>query len=413
LAQANANPQSEYSKRLRQIGNIDDCLGRTQHGVRYDFQFERSVLNLNIASVWAREISRCAPYVSHDLPPNSGLEALRDSVCRYLVRSRGIRCEPDDVLVCVGERQALSLSAKVLFDSGDVVVMEDPHCHDTREIFEVHGATIVGAPVDREGLVVEEIPLRQAKAVFVTTARQYPTGVEMSLDRREALMSWSDRCGAWIIECEIGGEFRAPGPAVPALRALDNGERVIYVGSFSKTLFPSVRVGYVVMPPGLRRDFLAAKWAEDRGNSAIEQHALARLIDSGAYQRHVQAAEPMLRERRLSLERALALHPEHFDVTPSRNGLHLYTRLNTVDAQDSDSIVRDALKQGVGIYPADACHYRLHRDRRASLMMGFSGLPPQDLREGVRILATVLDDKERKLGRMSLDTARARGQIAK
>jgi GntR family transcriptional regulator/MocR family aminotransferase len=394
-----ADPQSEYSKRLRTIEKSDDCLGRRRHTARFDFQFETPVLNVNIASVWAREIARCAPYVSHDLPPIAGLESLREALCRYLRRARGILCEPDDVLICVGDRQALSLSAKVLFDKGDVVVMEDPHCSDTRATFEINGATVIGVPIDDDGLVVADIPSRPAKAVFVTTARQYPTGVEMSLPRREQLLSWSDKCGAWIIECEIGGEFRTPGPAIPALRAMDSGERVIYVGSFSKTLFPSVRVGYVVMPPGLRQDFLAAKWAEDRGNSAIEQFALARLIDSGGYERHLQAVEPLLRERREGLAQALTDNQEHFEITPCRNGMHIYTKLNGVDSDRSGSIIREAANLGIGLYSADACYYQLHRDRRASLMMGFSGLPVTDLREGVRLLCGLLENQNIMLSR--------------
>jgi GntR family transcriptional regulator/MocR family aminotransferase len=283
-----------------------------------------------------------------------------------------------------------------LFDNGDVVVMEDPHCSDTRATFEIHGATIVGVPVDTDGLVVADIPQRSAKAAFVTAARQFPTGVEMSLARREQLLAWSDKCGSWIIECEIGGEFRAPGPAIPALRALDKGERVIYVGSFSKTIFPAVRVGYVVMPSGLRRDFLAAKRAEDRGNSALEQSALARLIDSGGYERHLQAVEPILRERREALAQALSMNAEYFDVMPCRNGMHLYVRLNTVDAEDSETLIRDAAKVGVGLYSADGCHYGLHRDRRASLIMGFSGLPAGDVREGVSVLHSLLETRRQR-----------------
>jgi GntR family transcriptional regulator / MocR family aminotransferase len=251
--------------------------GRQHRGLRYNLQYGLPMANTQLASAWRRELNYAAAHAQTDYPDPQGLPELRQEVCGYLARRRGIVASPDEVLIVSGTQQAFALAADVLLDDGDRVVLEDPHYQGARQVFQAHGAKLVTCPVDGDGIITHALP-KNARLALVTPSHQFPTGAVLSLARRMDLLAWAERNRCWLIEDDYDGEFRFDARPLAALKSLDRGDRVIYFGTFSKVLFPSLRLAYMVVPPGLRQAFVAAKWLSDRGCPAIEQAALARLI---------------------------------------------------------------------------------------------------------------------------------------
>jgi GntR family transcriptional regulator/MocR family aminotransferase len=380
-------PQSEFARRGRQVHDPAEWpFGLRKPGLRYAFQFGFPMVSRTLAATWAREVARAAPYVGLDYPERQGSTALRRAIAAHVTRSRGVRCGPEDVLVVDGTQQAISLVADVLVDRGDDVVMEDPHYRAMRKVFQLHGATIVGVGVDAHGLKTAELPQRPAKLVAVTPSHQFPTGAVLSLERRRALLDYASRAGGWILEDDYDGEFRYGTEAVSALQAMDRDGRVIYVGTFSKTLSPACRLGFLIMAPGLRDDFLTAKWAADLGTPPLEQAALAHFIESGGYERHLRQVTRILGERRDALVQALReLLGSQCDFRESHAGMHILVRLEGLSAADEDALVRLAEQRGLGLYPARICY--LQPSDTCSLIMGFSTLPAREIRDAVALLA--------------------------
>jgi GntR family transcriptional regulator/MocR family aminotransferase len=385
-------PQSDFARRGRQVHDPAEWpFGLRKPGLRYAFQFGFPMVSRTLAATWAREIARAAPYVPLDYPERQGSSALRRAIAAHVTRSRGVRCTPDDVLIVDGTQQAVALVADVLVDPGDEVVMEDPHYRAMRKVFQLHGATILGVGVDAHGLKTAELPQRPVKLVTVTPSHQFPTGAVLSLERRRALLDHAGRSGGWILEDDYDGEFRYGAEAVAALQAMDRDGRVIYVGTFSKTLSPACRLGFLIMPPGLRDDFLTAKWAADLGSPPLEQAALAHFIDSGGYERHLRQVTRILGERRDTLVHALRdLLGTQCTFDETHAGMHILVRFDGLTAADEDALVRLAEQRGLGLYPARIAW--LQPPDACSLLMGFSTLPTREIRDAVALLARCIDE---------------------
>src|SRR5690606_19897302 len=232
---------------------------------------------------------------------------LREQICDYLSRRRGVPTAPEDVLVTSGTQQAFALAARVLLEPGDSVVLEEPHYRGARQAFAAHGAHARGCRVDAEGIVPAALP-GGARLAVVTPSHQFPTGALLPLSRRMELLDWAARERAWLIEDDYDGEFRYGGRPLAALKSLDRDGRVLYIGSFSKALFPALRLGYMVVPASLREAFVAAKWLEDRGCNALEQAALAHFMADGGFERHLRRAAVALRARRAAMLAGLKRH---------------------------------------------------------------------------------------------------------
>ncbi|HEX7917509.1 PLP-dependent aminotransferase family protein, partial [Rudaea sp.] len=288
-------PLSRRGERIRELWD-QRIPGREHIGLRYNLQYGMPMTNPQLASAWRRELAHAAAHVQADYPDPQGLFALREQICDYLARRRGILAAPEDVLVVSGAQQAFTLAAELLLDEGDSVVLEDPHYQGERQIMQASGAEIVGCRVDENGIVSAELPTQgRPKLALVTPSHQFPSGAVMSLARRMELLAWAASSGCWIIEDDYDGEFRYDARPLAALKSLDRDGRVLYFGTFSKVLFPSLRLGYIVLPPGLRDAFIGAKWLTDRGCPAIEQAALAHLMADGAFERHLRAAAKSLK----------------------------------------------------------------------------------------------------------------------
>jgi GntR family transcriptional regulator/MocR family aminotransferase len=318
------------------------------------------------------------------------LLSLREQVCDYLARRRGIVASPDDVLIVSGTQQAFTLAADVLLDEGDQVVIEDPQYQGARQILLASGAEVLGCRVDRDGLVTDDLPQRtSARLAIVTPSHQFPTGAVLSLARRMELLAWAERVGSWLIEDDYDGEFRYDARPLAALKSLDRAGRVIYIGTFSKVLFPSLRLGYMVLPAGLRDAFVAAKWLSDRGCPAIEQAALARLIASGAFERHLRATAKTLKTRRAALLSALRRHAgDAVEIADSSAGMHVVAWLPRLRHAQARELIERARDRGLGVY--SIAPYYMKPSTRPGLILGYADLPPADLEAAMRLFGECL-----------------------
>ncbi len=364
--------------------------GRQYRGLRYNLQYGLPMTNPQLASAWRRELNQAAAHAEMDYPDPQGLIGLRHQVCAYLARRRGIVAAPEDVLIVSGTQQAFALAADVLLDEGDSVLFEDPQYRGARQLLQVRGADVRGCRVDGDGLVTAELPRgKSTRLAVVTPSHQFPTGAVLSLPRRMHLLDWAQRSDCWLIEDDYDGEFRYDARPLAALKSLDRTDRVIYIGTFSKVLFPSLRLGYMVLPPGLRQAFVAAKWLTDRGCPAIEQAALAGLIASGAFERHLRQAAKALKARRTALLAALVRYAgDAVEVADSSAGMHILAWLPRLSHAQSRVLVERAQKRGLGLYLV--APYCLKPLPRPGLLLGYADLPPSDLQAAMRIFGECL-----------------------
>ena len=381
--------QSAFARRTRAVIAAQPIEGDRGVGCRYSFRYDSLQLNSTLQDDWARLMAKVAPYVKPSYPPIQGSTRLRAEVSRHVRMSRGIDCQADDVLIVNGARQAYSLATRVIVDVGDPAAIEDPHYFGVRRVLEAEGADVIGVPVDDEGIIVDALEARRTKAVFVMPSHQFPIGSVLSIARRTALMDYAHRSGSWIVEDDFGGEFRHGEPATKALYSLDRGERVIHIGSFSRTLSPAVRLGYVLMPRALREDFIAAKAMSDFGVSPYEQETLAEFISSGAYSRHLRHSATVLAERRLRLRQEL--EGPRFSclrITGRNAGMHLVGWLDGVGGKGMCRLVAIAESRGLAVQSIAPSYLR--PPPRQALVLGFGCLHAAEIPAAAAILADCL-----------------------
>lgn len=384
--------QTVYSERLRALPPLN--LRRTMPGLRFDLQYGEPLVNPALATAWRAALGRAVGRSNLRYSAAAGLAELRRTVSEHVARRRGVVCAPEDVVVVSGAQQAVSLLARVLLNEGDTVVVEDPSYQLAEMALLAHGARLLPVPVDGSGLRVDALPSSGVRLLHVTPSHQFPSGAVMSLQRRLALLDYADRNQAWIVEDDYDGEFRLAGQPMPALRSLDSFGRVIYVSSFSKLLFPALRLGYVICPPGLSRDVELAKMLDDLGCPAIEQLALADLMDSGAFERHLRFASAELRRRRAALLKGLrAACARHVLVHDSGAGMHMVGWLPGWSAAEVETLIQLAHTRGLGMQSI-APHFR-RRPAPAGLLLGYAGLSPKQLAAAAALLAQCMDEVKR------------------
>lgn len=363
--------------------------GRRRLRLRYNLEYGLPLVTPALTSLWRRALARAAEDTDPDYPPAEGLPVLRAAIAGYLGRRRGLRVDPEDVIVTAGVQQAIDLVVRALVAPGDGAAIEDPHYQGTRQVLMAAGARLHFVPVDGEGLEVARLPRSKLRLVCVTPSHQFPRGVVLSLRRRLELLAWATASDAWIVEDDYDGEFRHDGRPIAALKSLDREDRVLYVGSFSKVLFPALRLGYLVVPPALREPLRATKWLADRGCPAIEQHALAALVQSGRFERLLRRSGRILAERRKALLDALARHAgDLVEIEGTSAGMHVAAWLPRHAPDAVPALIAAAEAVGVGVYPV--APYFSRPPRRAGLLLGYSGLAARDVAEGARRLAGVL-----------------------
>lgn len=323
----------------------------------------------------------------------AGLLALRRAIADYLGPARGIRAEPQQILIVAGIQQALNIAALLLVREGGEVVLECPCYQGAAYVFEQHGARLRPVPVDARGLIAGELPRSAVSLAYVTPSHQYPLGGTLPLERRVRLLEWACESGAYIVEDDYDSDFRHVGSPLTALAGLDRSGHVIYLGTFSKSIGAGLRLGYMVLPYALVEASRIVKALLDNGNPWLEQAVLADFIASGSYDHHLRRIRQLYRARRDCLIEALRARFGPVRLSGLEGGMHIVWHL-PAHFPEAPEIQSLALQARVGVYALDggaATDFGRTDYRRRTLLLGYSSLNETRIREGVERLARVLD----------------------
>ena len=383
-------PVSRYATRVRALPPITLAGAHVSGRPRYNLVYGEPLIDSALFHSWRRKLAAAALRAGPTYPAAGGYLPLRRAIADYLARRRGVLCSAADILIVAGTQQALTLVERVLLDPGDRVIVEDPHYQLALHSLLAYGARVKSARTDEDGLVVNELPQRPTRLAFVTPSHQFPSGVVMTLNRRLELLKWAARTGAWIFEDDYDTEFHAGGRPLPALRSLDLADRVLYVGSFSKTLFPSLRLGYIVCPAALRDALYKTKLLDDLGSPSVEQAALATFIQSRQYEKHLRKSVKELSNRRRAVVDALQrLAGRHVELGPHHAGMHLVVWFRHLSFARLGAFIDRAKSLGLGLHPIHP-YYHVPPPR-PGLLIGYAGLSVGQLKTAVELFARCLD----------------------
>lgn len=364
--------------------------GSTDEHAPRAFRTGLPALDVFPTRLWSRLVAQQWRQVTTDLLTYGdarGYGPLRQALAEYLGAARGVRCSAEQILITAGSQHALDLVAQVLLDAGDPVWIEDPGYRGARAALLGVGACLQPVPVDEEGLRVDVgvAHYPTARLAYVTPSHQYPTGATMSVARRLALLAWARQHNAWILEDDYDSEYRYRGRPLAALQGLDQAERVLYSGTFSKVLFPGLRLGYLVTPPALTDAFTHALQLAHRYLSVFDQAVLATFILDGHFARHIRRMRTLYAERQQTLVTALQQRlGAYVTVGYAEAGLHLVAWCD--DAYDDQQLTQAAWQAGVEVAPIST--YAMRHPTRQGLVLGYGMLTPAEIRTGVDKLAT-------------------------
>ena len=342
--------------------------------------------------VWSKLLARHSRMLQPEIMAYGdamGHLPFRQAIAQYLATARGVRCESSQILVTTGSQQALQICAQVFLDPNDCVGIEEPGYPGARQAFQSAGSQLIPVQVDDEGIRVAELAScgHNVRAVYITPSHQYPLGMTMSATRRMQLLNWAARNGTWIIEDDYDSEYRFASRPIVSLQGLDKHARVIYIGTFSKVLFPALRLGYVVVPKDLVPAFSAYREAADIFSSTLYQAVLTDFIQEGHFARHLRRMRMLYMERRGILVKAInARMGKRLEVIGSEAGMHLVALLPR--GTDDSTIARKAAKRGISAMPLSSCYLR--RPARNGLILGYGGTNAQQIDEAMDELARIV-----------------------
>jgi GntR family transcriptional regulator / MocR family aminotransferase len=328
----------------------------------------------------------------------AGYAPLRDAIADYLRASRGVQCEAEQIIIVSGAQQALDLAARLLLNPGDVAWIEDPGYLGARSALIGADAYLVAVPINDEGLDVTEGERQapNAKLVYVSPSHQYPLGITMTLARRLALLEWASRVGAWIIEDDYESEYRYTGRPLAALQGLDKEGRVIYIGTFSKVLFPALRIGYLVVPPDVLEPFIRGRSLLSRFTPSIDQAVLTDFLNEGHFTRHLRRMRMLYVERQEILLDALQRELKGLlEASKHETGMHLIGWL--AEGLTDKKAETEAFNQGV--FAQALSSFRLNFHHPPGLLLGYAGYNERQIRTGVRKLAIALHNLRHRASR--------------
>jgi GntR family transcriptional regulator / MocR family aminotransferase len=387
-----AEDLSKSSKRLLQsLQATTTSIGKS---LRYDFRYGRPAIRDFPREVWNRLLAARARAMTPEAfsyASPAGYEPLREALSDYLRRARGLACDPSQILIINGSQQGFDLAARVLLNPGDGVLVEEPSYPGATLAYEVAGAKLCRLPVDHDGVMTNGLGSIQKdiRIASVAPCHQFPTGVVLSMERRLELLAWAARNKAWIVDDDYISEYRYEGRPLEAMQALDQDGRVIYIGTFSKTIFPSLRVAYLVLPPALVKPFTAMKFATDRFSNVLAQQALTDFMTSGQFERHLRRSSTRNAARRRVLVDSLnQAFGNRIEVSGREAGVHVMVWLHDISPMNIDELTSRAANIGVGIYSVAPYFEKL--PKRAGLLFGYTAMTETEIRHGIRKLATVL-----------------------
>ncbi len=320
----------------------------------------------------------------------AGYRPLREAVAAHFAASRGVNCDIEQIFITNGAQQALDLIGRVLLETGDKVWIEDPCYQEALGVFRAVGANIIPVAVDAEGFNLAEAGRKSdaAKLVYITPSHQYPTGVTMSLARRLSLLEWARKNSAWIIEDDYNSEFRYAGRPLASLQNLDNFGRVIYVGTFSKTIFPALRLGCMVVPRNLIEIFVAARSLCDCHSPIFEQAILADFIAEGHFARHLRRMRTLYEKRQnILVEEAEKNLGGLLKISKADSGMHLIGWL--AEGFDDFEVAEKAIETGLNLTPLSS--YCIENNLSSGLILGYTGFDEKQIRQGVQRLKEILE----------------------
>jgi GntR family transcriptional regulator/MocR family aminotransferase len=364
------------------------------------FQFTIPALDTFPYALWSRLTARrwrTPPPALSGYGAPGGYWPLREAIAAYLRTARGVVCTPEQVIIVNGSQHALTLATQMLLDPGDSAWVENPGYHGIQGALQGAGAHLVPVPVDSEGLDVaagiERAP--HARLAYVSPSHQCPTGTVLSLARRLALLDWAAQAGTWVLEDDYDSEFRYGGRPLSALQGLDRGGHVLYIGTLSKVLLPTLRLGYLVVPPDLVDSFVVARMLSDGGSSTINQAVLADFLVEGHFEHHLRRMRTLYAERQEALVEA-ARHDLAglLDVEPCETGLHLVGWLP--DGSDDVAAVQLAAEHGLAVRALSSMC--IEPVARRGLLLGYGAIDEATIRAGVQQLARVLEQWRQQSG---------------
>jgi GntR family transcriptional regulator/MocR family aminotransferase len=375
---------SDYAGRVSLFPNLEIRPSRA-------FRANMPALDLFPTTLWAQVAARRLRRVSTNLLLGCGpmgYTPLRQAVANYLSTSRGVKCVPDQVAIISGVQEALDLAARLFLNPGDRVCMENPGYPGAAIAFKAGGAKVSAIRLDDEGMRVQDLSMRGARLVYVTPGHQFPVGVTMSLARRLRLLEWAGKSGALILEDDYDTEYRYAGRPVPALQGLDRHGLVMFTGSFSKVLFPSLRLGYLVLPPDLVDHVSKTLSVTNRHAPLLEQAVLCDFITEGHFGRHLRRMREVYAER-LSVLLECARHSLTglLEISGVEAGLQTAAWLHS--GLDSELVAAVAAEREVEVTPLS--RYSHGRMEREGLQLGFAAVDSKEIRRGVRELAIALE----------------------
>ncbi|HET6596798.1 MAG TPA: PLP-dependent aminotransferase family protein [Anaerolineales bacterium] len=353
------------------------------------FRFGVPALRSFPYKLWSRLLihkARHLPASAFPYQHAAGYSPLREAIAAHAMVSRGVHCTAEQIIVMSGAQGGLDLAARVLINAGDPVWMEDPGYLKARGAFLGSGANIIPVPVDQEGLVVEAGVARApgARLAYLTPSHQFPLGVTLSLARRLALLDWAKRADAYILEDDYDSEYHYTRRPLPALQGLDHDGRVIYIGTFSKVLFPALRIGYLILPPPLVEAFRTVRNLIDTHPPMLEQAVLADFIVEGHFTRHLRKMRSLYAERRAAILEAA--HKINLEIHPPEAGMHCVGWLP--QGMDAFALVREAANRGVDIVPVS--HFSIEPLARDGILLGYSEYSVEQIQNGMRHLGMAM-----------------------
>ena len=342
--------------------------------------------------IWSSLVTRHSrnPHASaiHHVNP-LGTERFREAIADYLRTARGVKCDAGQIMIVSGSQQALDITARVLLDPGDAVWIEEPGYRLQRSVLTAAGCRLVPVPVDDEGMNVEAgiRTRRKARAAFVTPSHQYPLGSTMSASRRLQLLNWAQHSGAWIVEDDYDSEYRYESLPIASLHGLDVNQRVIYIGTFSKVLFASLRLGYIVIPPDLVERFVAVRHVLDIFPPYLYQEVLSDFINEGHFTRHIRKMRQAYSEKRTALVESLrAEFPKELEIHGAEAGMHLAVTLP--DGSSDVEIAAKAARERLWLWPLSPSY--LGEKARQGFILGFGSTQKDAIPKNVRHLRTMI-----------------------
>jgi GntR family transcriptional regulator / MocR family aminotransferase len=367
-----------------------DCKSLSE--ILVDFEYGNVDIEKFPIKQWKKCLIDAVDQESFQYSERMGELALRQEISNYLLQSRGVRSTSEQILITAGTQASMTLICQLLALREETVAMEEPGYTGVRSVFEDQGCHIEPVLLERDGLSVEYFQKSRAKAVYVTPSHQFPFGMVLPISKRMRILKWAYQTRGYIIEDDYDGEFRYRGQPIPSLKSLDEEERVIYLGTFSKSFLPSARLSYIVLPPSLMVQYSRKFAAYNQSVSPIIQRAIALFMQSGEFERHIRRMRKMYQRKHQALIRSIEQYMStRVEIVGEKSGLHILLKLKGITASE---LIERGLKKGVKVYSPTLFWLHPSHESNSYIMLGFGGLSIEEIENGVRLLAGCLPGME-------------------